>query len=700
MNKEYIRSAMEKNLSGLCMQGDMRAAVWNSIQGGKKVKKKISAALVLAIILMLATVTALAVSNWEAVKDYLSQVSKLDRETKGWPLEDRLRLVELMHEAGIPMDEEAYRRLQSGAVSEQEKTALSDRIIEARYGSDWQWNANDVIAQSEWPVEMRYQSLESAIEYEQWLDAQRKTDEVQGIGADAEYHLMREEDIIALFRDYLENSLGFEKESLARMKIQVSHDESARVWQAGCLLTKEEPGWHLPTQGDQMSRRTEESTMFDYIQAYLTEDMLKERLQDREEIPLVLSVDDWGRDTRFRCTDMEEYAFCGMLSELTEIKNFTYASVEPDRIRVSHSPEGGLWTASYIVDAAHPGAYNRMPDEQGPDTVYEYLCEWEGAQESFTITWQCTDWMRPVDEHPLPPAAPPQVSRREALSAAKEALMAKYGCTEEALDAMRQDVSDWDTDGAAEYYIEFVGYDYFSANYARLFNYAARVDKETGRVVAAVSREDWEPMTDRRLVVDDSNRERVEQDRKDRALRLAAGETGNELTDRHLYYDEQYVPFEDWDLNAKAAYSQTVKPRIDAFLAAHGEDLAYYLDAEKDNWYTITACYIATTRHAYGLPDEGALAEEDAFRLACAALSDAYDVPREIIENGKKSVYYDVTSPGRPLWKFCVDVRNAGLGEDAPWAVFAALDARTGEVIVTHFKPVNPEEGLRMSDFM
>ena len=679
-NPDEIRSAIQHSLSGLEMTDQQRAAIRAKLQGGgKTVKRKRPLALLVALAIMLMTVTAYAITNWEQIKDYLSHVRKLSHETMGWPLEDRLALVELMHEAGLVSDEAAYAKLHEDGLSDEEKTLYSDRIIEARYGKDWYWTDYDSIEAIEWPEEKRYESLENLIEYEKWRDQQDREWQQTHPDREEAFHLLTEAEAMQVFREALIAHFGFTEESMDQNQFILNHFTDERIWDCHCILTAEHPGWHTPTPDDQLNRFTDEMTVMEYIKRYSTPDFLRDAVRE-DSIDIALTMDDWGRDPRLRTMDMEHTMIEHMHSTLTEIYSFTYDSVETDRIQVHYDDESRIWTAAYTIDADHPGVYDNIPGEHEADTVYEAQCMWHGEQPSFTFTDQKTFLNRNPNEDPQPPYDEGFIGEEKAVQAARKAVLDGYACGEEALDEMTVSVQTTQNDGRDEYYIEFIGYDHFSANLARLWNYAARVDAETGDVIAAVSREDWEPMTGQRLAVDDTNREFVQADQRRRALLRAAGETDADMeTGAHLYLKNGLIWFMDWTLEEKAEYSHTVKPRIDQFMAAHPEDVDFYL---REGPYTVVGYYIATTRHVYGLPDDRAIPQEAAFENACQAIHDQYGTDLERLKKGRTYVYYDVTDPESPRWKFHIDILNTAVDMDTPPLYYIELDAYTGQTVL------------------
>ena len=137
--------------------------------------------------------------------------------------------------------------------------------------------------------------------------------------------------------------------------------------------------------------------------------------------------------------------------------------------------------------------------------------------------------------------------------------------------------------------------------------------------------------------------------------------------------------FYEWPLQLRAAYSQDITPKVQAILASG--DLSDLMNCGSPD-----LSVIAQSTYIYGLPDENALAQEEAYALARTALMDTYSLPSELFEKYRTVyVYYDVTST--PVWKFffnptTLDAQQIENGYDNP--VFntcykAEIDAYTGK---------------------
>ena len=138
-----------------------------------------------------------------------------------------------------------------------------------------------------------------------------------------------------------------------------------------------------------------------------------------------------------------------------------------------------------------------------------------------------------------------------------------------------------------------------------------------------------------------------------------AAKQNTALNEAILTFDEssgEKKAFEHWSLENKARWTKEIVPLILAELSEHPE-----------NADTLTYHEHASAMYKYGLPDEKAISQEQALTLAREALRTAYDLSDEqlelLIEDNTDfnfCVFYDVTDPARPLWKFLLFVPTEG----------------------------------------
>ncbi len=131
-----IRRVMDGRLSGMETSPGFERNVLGRVRGDIVVKKKISVGFVLVVVLLLVTMTALALS---ALSGYFGGYAQLE-DTHGayseqWPTAAKVELVRLMQDNGMPVDQQKTKKLLSGNLSEEQQEKLSTEIIGA-YFSD------------------------------------------------------------------------------------------------------------------------------------------------------------------------------------------------------------------------------------------------------------------------------------------------------------------------------------------------------------------------------------------------------------------------------------------------------------------------------------------------------------------------------------------------------------------------------------
>ncbi len=155
------------------------------------------------------------------------------------------------------------------------------------------------------------------------------------------------------------------------------------------------------------------------------------------------------------------------------------------------------------------------------------------------------------------------------------------------------------------------------------------------------------------------------------------------------FYDEAAASgvyaFREWPHELRARYTSEITPRVRAIL--DGGDLTDLMNCGAPD-----ATVIACSNYLYGLPSDKEISEERAREIAQKALRQAYDIPENIFSlYREKTVYFDVTNPDKPLWKFfynpkSLDARSLDGGYDNPLIDLcykAEIDARTSEIVMT-----------------
>jgi len=672
-----IRSAIEKNLSGLELTAAHRAAIREKIYGGEKMKKKMPVALVLALVLALVSVTAVAVSNWDQVKDYLKTVRFLSYEAiYEWTLDEKMKLVDAMHKAEFEMDEEAYEKISSGSLSDEEKEAICDAIIESRYGENWRMND---IEEFEWPLELRKQSEENMREYDMWQDAVMDQWVEEHPSKLLNEEPITEEWLMERFLGMMTEVWGFSLESIDQNQIEIVITQE--ICSASYTITAENPGQYCLSMKE-IEAGMQEKTMMQHME---------EKQGKQETYTFRYRTDIYGNELSYTTEPMEKEMVKNMESCLTEIFGFQYGSYDASLIQVEHLKEQKLWMASYTITEENPGLWELTLDEieagVEPLTMLEYKRRAEGKKDSFTFRCYYSEWgdYVPADRVGEQGAIYtsqyyPKVSAEEAVDIARKALDEKYPVSLKELEELNVRPGLYgEMDGSHEYYIEFIGYEY-SENLARIWSYAARVNADNGEVLAAIKHDEWNPLTGRKLVEDASPemQQIIWEHHMMDALRRAAGDhAGNGWP---LNFNEAGKYFYDWSLEDKAAYSQRMKPLMDAFLQEN-PDYAELLQKRYEEEQADGPGYYNTTRHAYGLPDEKSISREKAQEMARNAVLEKLEAEEKYLDGaGKINVYYDVTDPEKPLWKFFFNTINLAVYPEDAWGYMVYLDAYTGEI--------------------
>ncbi len=135
MQQNNMKRAMDTDLSSLRTTGRERTILLQNALEGKKVKKKWTAGLVMAIVMILIAATALAATLvWE---HYAAQVKQVEHEQGDyalWPIKEKETLVKALMEMGYIGESEETARLLDAGTAEADKHALADQLLLALTG--------------------------------------------------------------------------------------------------------------------------------------------------------------------------------------------------------------------------------------------------------------------------------------------------------------------------------------------------------------------------------------------------------------------------------------------------------------------------------------------------------------------------------------------------------------------------------------
>ncbi len=124
-----IRQIIDDRLSGMQENPHLEEEVFQKINGGVKVKRKVSAMLVLAVLLVLVAGIALAITYSDV---FFKQAAKLQQD-KGnlstWTLAEKRALIETMAESGIEIPDEKATLLADANLTAEDEGRLCDEIL-------------------------------------------------------------------------------------------------------------------------------------------------------------------------------------------------------------------------------------------------------------------------------------------------------------------------------------------------------------------------------------------------------------------------------------------------------------------------------------------------------------------------------------------------------------------------------------------
>lgn len=225
MDKRQIQSALNTTLSGLRDDPWLAQRVIAEAKGAKKVKKKISVGVVLAVVLIFAASVALAVLSLNAYYENVLKTEGKEGLIESWSAESLTQLVDWMHETGVELDEAKLTALHDTTRPDDDRRAAALELIEGYYTSrDGVLTSVDIIAKEKGPIENW--SLEDRAWLSQML-AQYQPDEVKS-GRNllpTESDITREE-AQRIFFNYYEETYGLGREAFDMDSLTAAFGES------------------------------------------------------------------------------------------------------------------------------------------------------------------------------------------------------------------------------------------------------------------------------------------------------------------------------------------------------------------------------------------------------------------------------------------------------------------------------------------
>ena len=139
MRNNPVKRSIDANLAGLRVTERSRTMIMNTVGEEKPMKKKVSVALVLAIVLALLTIGALAalLGSKEFVGNVLAPKAAINASDK-WTQEEVQEILRIAEENGIALSDENLARLQSGdGYFKEELMRLFAKVDLGFYPSTW-----------------------------------------------------------------------------------------------------------------------------------------------------------------------------------------------------------------------------------------------------------------------------------------------------------------------------------------------------------------------------------------------------------------------------------------------------------------------------------------------------------------------------------------------------------------------------------
>lgn len=141
MRRNDIQHTIDTHLSSIAFTGQNQQAVFAAIKGEKPMKRKMSFALVLALIIALLTGVALAIATWHHHAEEIARMEAEQGYYFEWEADSRVALVRHLVEGGVLPPDERTARLFSGSLSKEEASALATQIM-----TEWSEIREDAIS--------------------------------------------------------------------------------------------------------------------------------------------------------------------------------------------------------------------------------------------------------------------------------------------------------------------------------------------------------------------------------------------------------------------------------------------------------------------------------------------------------------------------------------------------------------------------
>ncbi len=365
------------------------------------------------------------------------------------------------------------------------------------------------------------------------------------------------------------------------------------------------------------------------------------------------------------------------VSHLTEIGEFPIELIRDVQVKSEYDEELKRWSVTASIDKA---LYTEFTKGMRIDTLFNSpgnTFEQDGMLCFRFFMDEYGNYLGLVGS--MDAQANHWIALADALPIAEKALLVHLDVPKETLDGLTLEMS---YAGMGEYDTEIGD---FRTTCSFLYRdaegngaYLANIDALTGQVVSVCDYAKKEAMREK---------ERAWLDEM-RALLTEAGASADFMNAKGEY-------FWKWSHEERAAWSKIARPIVHGYINEHPE-FAQYLDDQAANLYAYGDWnnLISFTQYVYGVPDDKAIAQEQAYQIARGKAIDMGANQRYVDDGKNHSVYYDVTDPARPLWKVHISLLFSAADEEhpdiptMPWGYFIIIDAYTGEIVAAYPREV------------
>ena len=236
MNND-IKHALNNTLSSLNVSHQDAAAMLTLAKGGKKVKRKLSVATMIAIALIAISLTAFAIVTLQQYYEKTIEKEGSHGLMKDWESSDHIAFIEMMAEAGIELDESKLAQMRDTETDEETRGTIAWGLIQAYYPArDGILTSVDIIAKEKGPIE--YWSLEDRAWFSQMIEKHQPS-EVSSISVLPQTGDITKEQALQIAYDYYkkEHDIKMEDYDTSRTatsfveRKQKNGEKSMRYWQ-------------------------------------------------------------------------------------------------------------------------------------------------------------------------------------------------------------------------------------------------------------------------------------------------------------------------------------------------------------------------------------------------------------------------------------------------------------------------------------